>query len=86
MSAPETTDDMHRRLWDAATATGLEFAALSWGGFNIIGDRQSIDEVRRLFNADALVDALRARLKAVCEQNAALRASIGVLGERIANG
>lgn len=32
----------------ALTKFDLEYAALSWGGFNLFGDRKSIEEAKRL--------------------------------------
>jgi hypothetical protein len=40
-------------------------AHLSWNGFNVSGDRKSIDEVTRLVQTDGTNDALRARIRAL---------------------
>lgn len=39
------------RVWDM---TGL-----SWGGFNLFGDRKSVEEVQRLLRTEARVNALQ---------------------------
>lgn len=39
------------------------YYGLSWNGFNIIGDRKSVDEVKRLLNAESIIEALRQRLR-----------------------
>jgi hypothetical protein len=38
-------------------------AALSWNGFNVYGNPDSIEEVKRLMAQDELVSYLRDRLK-----------------------
>ncbi len=39
-------------IWEAAKILDSEISGLSWSGFNIAGDRKSIDEVRRLMNQE----------------------------------
>ena len=39
-------------VWDAAKALDTDLSGMSWNGFNVAGDRKSIDEVRRLMNAE----------------------------------
>lgn len=53
------TKDIHEVL----TAANLEYAAMSWNGFNLFGDRKSIDEAKRLLhNSDSRMPALERRL------------------------
>ena len=42
------------RAWD--------MSGLSWAGFNIFGERKSIDEVQRLMRVEGRVVALEARI------------------------
>jgi hypothetical protein len=46
----------------ALTNAGLEYSAMSWGGFNLFGDRKSIDEAKRLLHAAGTVEALKDRI------------------------
>lgn len=39
-----------------------DMSGVSWGGFNLFGDRNSIDEVQRLLRTEARVNALQDRL------------------------
>ncbi len=39
-------------IWEAAKILDSEISGLSWSGFNIAGDRKSLDEVRRLMNQE----------------------------------
>lgn len=45
-------------VWDAAKALDTDLSGMSWSGFNIAGDKASIDEVRRLMNAEQRCQAL----------------------------
>lgn len=47
---------------DALKAAGVEYAALSWGGFDLYGDHKSIQEARRFLHEAGTVPALRERL------------------------
>lgn len=47
----------------ALKASGLEYSALSWGGFNIFGDGASIQEVTRLIHVEGRAKALEEMLK-----------------------
>ena len=48
----------------ALTNAGLEYSAMSWGGFNLFGDRKSIDEAKRLLHMAGAVPALKELLAA----------------------
>ena len=53
------TGKIHSALKDA----GLEYAALSWNGFNLFGDRKSIEEAKRLLhNSDDVLPIIRDQL------------------------
>lgn len=41
-------DEIPGKFHDALTSANLEYASLSWGGFNLFGDRKSIDEAKHL--------------------------------------
>ena len=58
------TDDTEviRTLYDCAHEKNVEVSALSWNGFNIMGDRKSIDEVHRLMYAESRLIALEQRI------------------------
>ena len=49
-------------VYDAAKEAGIELSAISWNGFNLFGDKKSIDEVKRLMTMEARAIALQARL------------------------
>lgn len=57
-----------------------EWSGLSWGGFNLRGDRKSIDEVRRLMNCaerlSQLEPYLQEQIKAAQESERALRGAL----------
>lgn len=57
------TDKNVSLVFDAAKELGAELSAVSWNGFNLFGDRKSIDELKRLMHTEARVDALVSRLK-----------------------
>lgn len=38
-------------------------SGMSWSGNNIVGDRKSIDEVKRLIHTESIVEHLRQRLR-----------------------
>jgi hypothetical protein len=46
---------------DALTAANLEFAGLSWSGFNVFGDPASIAEVQRMQHLADIVPQLQER-------------------------
>jgi hypothetical protein len=50
-------------FYEILNAANIEYASLSWSGFNVFGDKTSIDEVKRLQHLAALVPELRARLR-----------------------
>lgn len=61
----ELTSAADRAFWkivDAAKAANVEYSCLSWGGFNLLGDHDSIGEVRRLMACEARLMALEARI------------------------
>jgi hypothetical protein len=41
-----------KAIWEAAKALDADLSCLSWNGFNIAGDRKSIDEVQRLMHLE----------------------------------
>ncbi len=45
-------------VWDAAKALDTDLSGLSWNGFNIAGDKKSVDEVKRLMNLEDRARAL----------------------------
>ena len=49
-------------VYDAAKKAGVELSAISWNGFNLFGDKKSIDEVERLMNMEARAIVLQTRL------------------------
>jgi hypothetical protein len=40
-------------IWDAAKRLDTDISGLSWNGFNVAGDRKSIDEVCRLMHCES---------------------------------
>lgn len=46
-------------VYDAARALGAELTAMSWNGFNLFGDKKSIDELQRLMTMEARVMSLQ---------------------------
>lgn len=51
------------RFHDALSAANIEYAGLSWGGFNLFGERRSVDEAKRLLhNSDSVLPAVREQL------------------------
>lgn len=51
-------------LHSILTAANVDYATLSWNGFNLFGDRKSIDEAKRLLhNSDSRMPALERLLK-----------------------
>lgn len=55
-------------IWDAAKVLDTDLSGMSWSGFNIAGDSKSIDEVRRLMNAE---DRCRSLERVVLSERAA---------------
>ena len=50
-------------MHDALKEAGLEYAALSWNGFDLFGERKSIEEAKRLLhNSDTRLPAIEDRL------------------------
>jgi hypothetical protein len=47
---------------DALTHAAIPYAGLSWGGFNLFGDRRSIDEAKRMQHEVGTIPALRAEI------------------------
>jgi len=47
-NASETTVKTIETIWNAAKQLDADLCCISWNGFNVAGDRKSIDEVRRL--------------------------------------
>jgi hypothetical protein len=55
------------RMHDALTKAGLEYSALSWGGFNLFGDRASIEEAERIKHNSDILPAIRDQLVDACQ-------------------
>lgn len=55
--------DTIAEIWAIAKERQSKISGMSWGGFNLIGDRKSIDEVRRLLTCESRMKALEERLK-----------------------
>lgn len=53
-----------RALYDIAHQQNVEVSALSWDGFNIMGDHLSIREVTRLMACEDRLVALENRIRA----------------------
>lgn len=71
-------------IFDAARSINADVSMLSWGGFNIAGDRKSIQEVAALTSIESMCRALRERIR---EQQGIIehqRQEIGKLHARIA--
>jgi hypothetical protein len=49
-------------LWECAKEKDVEVSGMSWSGFNLLGDRASIDEVRRLMHEEERFKVYRARV------------------------
>lgn len=56
------TEDSSNAMHTVLTASGMEYSALSWSGFELFGNRKSIDEVHRLIGVEARVKELEERL------------------------
>lgn len=50
-------------FWNALVATGKQFSAQSWSGFNVYGDAASINEVRRITHEAATVPKLKTLIR-----------------------
>ena len=51
------------QIHDALKAANLEYAALSWNGFDLFGERKSIQEAKRLLhNSDSRLPVIQDRL------------------------
>lgn len=57
-----TTQAPAHEIHYALAAADIEYSGLSWGGFNIFGDRKSIEEVKRLQHLADTVPHLQAEL------------------------
>jgi hypothetical protein len=60
--APNHRAAVIRELYRIAHEQNMEVSALSWNGFNLMGDRRSIEEVQRLMSCEARMKALEERL------------------------
>lgn len=49
-------------LYQCAKEKNVEVSGMSWSGFNLLGDRKSIDEVRRLMYEEERFKAFRDRV------------------------
>ena len=49
-------------FWDALCMTDKGFAGISWGGFNLFGDRKSIAELSRLMHQESFIKPLQDRI------------------------
>ncbi len=77
-------------VWDAAKALDTDLSGMSWNGFNIAGDKASIDEVRRLMNLadrcaslDRVILGERKERQKCSDALRAKDAAMGVLFERL---
>jgi hypothetical protein len=50
-------------FYDALNKTEKEYSATSWGGFNLWGDRKSIDELHRLMWKESFIKPLHDRIE-----------------------
>ena len=57
-------NDTFSAIYAAVCLHNVECSGMSWGGFNLLGDRVSIDEVVRLISCEARLIALEGRIKA----------------------
>jgi hypothetical protein len=60
---PRSNELTVSEFYDALKATDKEFSATSWGGFNLFGDRKSINELNRLINIESFIKPLHERIK-----------------------
>ncbi len=51
-----------KKFWIALDAMGISYSQLSWDGYNVFGDKESIEEVKRMQHLAGTVPALRERL------------------------
>lgn len=51
------------KIWDIAKKLDMEYSAMSWGGFDLLGDRKSINEVSRLQHCEDRMKALEVIVK-----------------------
>ncbi len=68
-------------IWEAAKILDSEISGLSWNGFNIAGDRKSIDEVRRLMNQEDKLKWFKLHYKSLVSELAEARIEIENLKE-----
>lgn len=62
MSAPASFEADPSAIHAALRAADLSYSALSWNGFNLVGDRASIDEVKRLIHVEGRMKCLQETL------------------------
>lgn len=60
---PLSTDKGISAIYAAAKQLDASLTAMSWSGFNIVGDRKSIDEVSRLMFEEVRFKAYRKRVE-----------------------
>jgi hypothetical protein len=60
---PRSNELTVTEFYDALKVTNKEYSAMSWGGFNLFGDRKSIAELGRLMNKESFIKPLQDRLK-----------------------
>lgn len=73
------------KIYSALCGQNVPFSAMSWSGFNLIGDEESIKELKRLQHRDACVDTLQKRLDEVMKELEASKAKASALkiGDRV---
>ncbi len=58
LKARENPPSVASALYEAAHKLGVEVSAMSWGGFNLVGDAASVRELQRLIACEARMRAL----------------------------
>ncbi len=61
MTDPKSSAPAHKFV-DALTAAGIDYSGLSWSGFNVFGDRPSVEEVKRLTHGTTRISQLEKAL------------------------
>jgi hypothetical protein len=70
-------------FYDALNATDKEYMAMSWGGFNLFGDRLSIKELSRLQWKESFIKPLQNRLDEYMAETRRLEDRIDELETRL---
>jgi hypothetical protein len=69
-------DEARTRLFPYADVK--EIQTLSWSGFNIIGDRHSLEHVRAMIQSHATIDQIRTQLRQTREEAGVLAAKVRI--------